>query len=151
LENKLVAINFLKADVAFAPKQKNILRQWIFDVTHTHHCKIEQIDFIFCSDEYLLNMNQQYLAHDTFTDIITFDYTEPSKAVSKAIIGEIYISIERVKENAKTFKTSYVNELHRVIIHGVLHLCGFKDKKAAEQVEMRAQEDRALKALESII
>ena len=146
-----MAINFLKADVAFAPKQKNILRQWIFDVTHIHHCKIEQIDFIFCSDEYLLNMNQQYLAHDTFTDIITFDYTEPSKAVSKAIIGEIYISIERVKENAKTFKTSYVNELHRVIIHGVLHLCGFKDKKAAEQVEMRAQEDRALKALDSII
>ena len=144
------AINFLKADVAFAPKQKNMLREWMHTVAKAHQCKIEQLDFIFCSDDYLLNINQQFLAHDTFTDIITFDYSEPSKSTSKAIVGEIYISIERVKENAKTFKTSYLNELHRVMIHGVLHLCGFKDKKAAEQVEMRAQEDRALKELESL-
>jgi rRNA maturation RNase YbeY len=150
LENKRVAINFLKADVAYAPKQKNTLRLWVQRVAKLHHCQIEQLDFIFCSDDYLLNINQQFLAHDTFTDIITFDYSEPSKSTSKAIVGEIYISIERVKENAKTFKTSYLNELHRVMIHGVLHLCGFKDKKAAEQVEMRAQEDRALKELESL-
>lgn len=147
----MVAINFLKADVAYAPKQKNTLMLWMQRVAKMHHCQIEQLDFIFCSDDYLLNINQQFLAHDTFTDIITFDYSEPSKSTSKAIVGEIYISIERVKENAKTFKTSYLNELHRVMIHGVLHLCGFKDKKAAEQVEMRAQEDVALKVLESVI
>jgi rRNA maturation RNase YbeY len=147
----VVAINFLKADVAYAPKQKNTLMLWMQRVAKMHHCQIEQLDFIFCSDDYLLNINQQFLAHDTFTDIITFDYSEPSKSTSKAIVGEIYISIERVKENAKTFKTSYLNELHRVMIHGVLHLCGFKDKKAAEQVEMRAQEDVALKVLESVI
>jgi probable rRNA maturation factor len=147
----VVAINFLKADVAYAPKQKNTLMLWMQRVAKMHHCQIDQLDFIFCSDDYLLNINQQFLAHDTFTDIITFDYSEPSKSTSKAIVGEIYISIERVKENAKTFKTSYLNELHRVMIHGVLHLCGFKDKKAAEQVEMRAQEDVALKVLESVI
>jgi rRNA maturation RNase YbeY len=147
----VVAINFLKADVAYAPKQKNTLMLWMQRVAKMHNCQIEQLDFIFCSDDYLLNINQQFLAHDTFTDIITFDYSEPSKSTSKAIVGEIYISIERVKENAKTFKTSYLNELHRVMIHGVLHLCGFKDKKAAEQVEMRAQEDVALKVLESVI
>ncbi len=147
----MVAINFLKADVAYAPKQKNTLMLWMQRVAKMHHCQIDQLDFIFCSDDYLLNINQQFLAHDTFTDIITFDYSEPSKSTSKAIVGEIYISIERVKENAKTFKTSYLNELHRVMIHGVLHLCGFKDKKAAEQVEMRAQEDVALKVLESVI
>ena len=151
MSKTLGAINFFKADVAFAPRQKNTLRLWMQKVAKLHQCHIEQIDFIFCSDDYLLHINQQFLAHDTFTDIITFDYSLPSKAVSRVISGEIYISIERVKENANTFKTSYVNELHRVMIHGVLHLCGFKDKKAQEQKEMRKQEDVALKVLESVI
>lgn len=149
--NKLLSIHFLRADVTFAPKDKKILREWMFRVAQSHQCQIEQLDFIFCSDAYLLNMNQQFLKHNTFTDIITFDYSISSKNSPKAILGEIYISIERVKENAKIFKTGYVNELHRVMIHGVLHLCGFKDKKAAEQAEMRAQEDVALKVLENLI
>ncbi len=146
-----MAINFLKADVAFALKQKQLLKRWMLKVAQSHQCDIEQLDFIFCTDAYLLNLNQQFLQHDTFTDIITFDYSVASKGAPKAIAGEIYISIERVKENAKVFKTSYVNELHRVMIHGVLHLCGFKDKKANEQQEMRKQEDVALKVLESVI
>jgi rRNA maturation RNase YbeY len=150
LSKTLVAIHFFKADVAFAPKQKNILRQWMAKVAKKHQCQIDQLDFIFCSDAYLLNINQQFLAHDTFTDIITFDYSVPSKVTKKAISGEIYISIDRIKENAKTFKTSYTKELHRVMIHGVLHLCGFKDKKATEQAEMRKQEDLALNTLESM-
>jgi rRNA maturation RNase YbeY len=150
LSNTGSAINFLKADVAFAPKQKNILRHWMHAVAKTHQCNIEQLDFIFCTDDYLLGINQQFLNHNTYTDIITFDYSLPSKSAHSAIAGEIYISIERVKENAKTFKTSDVNELHRVMIHGVLHLCGFKDKKAAEQQEMRNQEELALKRLESM-
>jgi len=151
LSKLLVAINFFKADVTFIPKQKNILRHWMVDVANIHHCNIDQIDFIFCSDTYLLNINQQFLAHDTFTDIITFDYSAASKATSKAISGEIYVSIERVKENAKIFKTSYVNELHRVMIHGLLHLCGFKDKKTSDQLQMRRQEDDALKVLEKLL
>lgn len=150
MSKTLVAIHFLKADVAFAPKQKNILRQWMAKVAKKHQCQIDQLDFIFCSDAYLLGINQQFLAHDTLTDIITFDYSVQSKVAKKAISGEIYISIERVKENAKTFKTSYENELQRVMIHGVLHLCGFKDKKAPEQAEMRKQEDNALKLLERV-
>lgn len=151
MSKTFVAINFLKADVWFAPKDINKLRQWMQKVAKLHHCQIEQLDFIYCSDEYLLNINQQFLAHDTYTDIITFDYSLPSKASSIAIVGEIYISIERVKENAKTFKTSYVNELHRVMIHGVLHLCGFKDKKPQEQAEMRKQENVALELLKTIL
>jgi probable rRNA maturation factor len=150
LEKKIVAINFLKADVAFVPKQRRLLKQWMFKIAQLHQCNIEHLDFIFCTDAYLLNLNQQFLQHDTFTDIITFDYSVASKVGPKAIAGEIYISIERVKENAKIFKTGYINELHRVMIHGVLHLCGFKDKKAAEQAEMRAQEDLGLKVLEGL-
>ena len=148
--NSGLAIHFLKADVTFAVKEKKILKQWLFQVAQLHQYHIDELDFIFCSDAYLLNINQQFLKHDTFTDIITFDYSISSKNTPKAIAGEIYISIERVKENAKIFKTSYVNELHRVMIHGVLHLCGFKDKKAAEQQEMRKQEYKALKVLESL-
>jgi rRNA maturation RNase YbeY len=143
-----VSINFLKADVAFAPKQKKILKQWMLKIVDLQQFKIEQLDFIFCTDAYLLNINQQFLKHNTFTDIITFDYSMPSKAIPRAIIGEIYISVERVKENAKKFETTFENELHRVVIHGVLHLCGFKDKKTADQLEMRKQEDMALKELE---
>ncbi len=99
-----------------------------------------ELTYIFCSDEFLLEMNQSYLDHDTFTDIITFDLSESKKAIE----GEIYISVERVKENAKIFKTTYQNELHRVIFHGVLHLCGFKDKKEKDQQIMRENEDYCL-------
>jgi rRNA maturation RNase YbeY len=119
-------------------------------VAKKHQCHIEQLNFIFCTDAYLLNINQQFLKHNTYTDIITFDYSNAVKTKPKDITGEIYISIERVKENAKTFKTNYQHELHRVMIHGVLHLCGFKDKKAAEQTEMRKQEDVALKTLQAM-
>lgn len=149
--NISVAINYLKADVTFVPKQKKVLRQWMTKVAKKHNCKIEQIDFIFCSDAFLLSINQQFLKHDTYTDIITFDYAMPDETKPKGIAGEIYISIERVKENAQTYKTNYINELHRVMIHGVLHLCGFKDKKTTEKVEMRKQEDIALKALRGLL
>lgn len=151
MSQSITAINFLKADVVFVPKQKKSLRQWMNKVAKTHQCKIEQLDFIFCSDTYLLNINQQFLNHDTYTDIITFDYSNALKNKPKTISGEIYISIERVKENAKTFKTNYQDELHRVMIHGVLHLCGFKDKKTSEQAEMRKQEDVALKKLQTTL
>jgi len=145
LENKQVAaIHFSTAEVTFLLKQKKILKHWIFNTAKLHACKIIQIDFIFCSDNYLLSINQQFLSHDTYTDIITFDYTAVNKNKTKAIVSEIYISIERVKENAKTFKTNYTKELHRVMIHGVLHLCGFKDKKIVDKQLIRSKEDEAL-------
>ncbi|MGL6267395.1 MAG: rRNA maturation RNase YbeY, partial [Chitinophagaceae bacterium] len=98
--------------------------------------KIEEINFVFCSDEYLLILNKQFLKHDTYTDIISFDYTEKQTALK----GEIYISIERVRENAIKFGSSFNYELHRVIFHGVLHLCGYKDKLKADQSVMRTKE-----------
>lgn len=102
--------------------------------------KTAELNYIFCSDNFLLEMNKSYLEHDTFTDIITFDLSESKSAME----GEIYISVDRVKENARTYKTTYQNELHRVIFHGVLHLCGFKDKKEKDQKVMRENEDYCL-------
>lgn len=99
-----------------------------------------RLSYIFMSDEALLRINQNYLQHDTYTDIITFDLSESETALA----GEIYISTERVAENATKFKTGYDRELHRVIFHGALHLCGLRDKKKAEQEAMRAAEDAAL-------
>lgn len=98
------------------------------------------ITYIFCDDDYLLQINQQYLEHDTFTDIITFDMSGSKTDLT----GEIYISADRVKENAAKFETTYQDELHRVIFHGALHLCGFKDKTAKDRKEMRAMEDYCL-------
>lgn len=146
----VVAIQFLNADLAFIPKKKQVLRQWIFDVAQLHRCNIDQIDYIFCSDAFLLNINRQFLNHDTFTDIITFDYGVSSGKYQKTIAGEIYISIDRIKENAKKFNTEFTNELHRVMIHGVLHLCGFKDKKSADRQLMRSMEEEALGMLQKM-
>lgn len=98
---------------------------------------IGSINFIFCTDAYLHEMNVKYLNHDTYTDVITFDYTENPPEIS----GDIFISSERVRENAKQFGTTFVMELHRVMIHGLLHLAGFDDKTAREQQQMRSKED----------
>ncbi len=101
---------------------------------------LESLSFVFCTDDFLLNINRQFLKHDYYTDVITFDYS----IKSNKIYGEIYISIDRVKENAKSINTSYKNEIHRVIIHGLLHLCGYKDKTAKEVKTMRTKEDQYL-------
>lgn len=100
-----------------------------------------QLTYIFCSDAYLLQLNQEFLSHDTLTDIVTFDLSEDKTQ----LVGEIYISVDRVKENAEKFATSYNDELHRVIFHGALHLCGFKDKAKADKEEMRSKENLCLK------
>ena len=97
---------------------------------------IGEINFIFCDDEYLHKINLEFLEHDTYTDIITFDYS-----VGDELISEIYISVERVKENAHDFSDSFDEELHRVLIHGVLHLCGYKDKSDEEEAIMREKEN----------
>ena len=115
---------------------------WIEKVVKAEKSEIGSLSYVFCSDTYLLRINQQYLNHDTLTDIITFDYTEKR---SKAIEGEIYISVERVRENAKKLKVDFDTELHRVIVHGVLHLVGYKDKSGEEKAEMRKREDKYLK------
>ena len=133
---------FYEQDVTSGLKQKRKLSVFI-DVIISKYMKNVQtaeLNVIFCTDAFLLEMNKNFLDHDTFTDIITFDLSESKKALE----GEIYISVERVRENAKIFKTTYTDELHRVIFHGVLHLCGFKDKKEKDQKVMRENEDYCL-------
>ena len=103
---------------------------------------MECLQYVFCSDKYLLNINKQYLNHDYYTDIISFDLSE----IKGQLVGDVYISVDRVKENAKTMKNTQVNELLRVIFHGALHFCGYKDKKSADAKLMRSMEEKWLKA-----
>lgn len=112
------------------------LSKWISKTIQTEQCKEGDINYIFCTDEYLHKINLDFLNHDTYTDIISFDYS-----VGKELHGDIYISIDRVKDNAKEFKVSFEEELARVIIHGVLHYCGYKDKTDAQAKQMRSKED----------
>jgi probable rRNA maturation factor len=102
--------------------------------------RVDSIAYVFCTDEYLLQLNKEHLNHDTYTDIISFDLSEPGQKIN----AEIYISTDRVKENSITYHTSFKRELHRVIFHGALHLCGYKDKSKADQQEMRKQENHYL-------
>jgi rRNA maturation RNase YbeY len=133
---------FYEEQVKSGLKDKRKLSAFLDGLVSKHRREIRRCDltYIFCSDEFLLEMNQQFLKHDTFTDIITFDMSGSSEELE----GEIYISVERVRENAEKFDTTYQDELHRVIFHGALHLCGFKDKKPADQKAMRENEDLCL-------
>ena len=134
---------FYEQDVRSGLKNKRKLSAFLDKLALKHRKKLKKVSFtyIFCSDEALLEINQQFLNHDTYTDIITFDLSENDNELT----GEIYISKDRVTENAKKFATAYEDELHRVIFHGALHLCGFKDKTKADSLEMRRQEDKCLK------
>lgn len=136
-------IYFQAEDISFNLKNKNLLKRWIKAVVANKKRKTGDITFIFCTDAYLLNINQNYLKHDTYTDIITFDYSKDSKQLP--VSGDIFISIERVKENATRYSTDVENELHRILIHGVLHLLGYLDKTKAAKAEMTKQEDECLK------
>jgi len=115
------------------------IKKWIEAIAKTEKKAIGGINYVFVGDDELLKLNKQYLKHNTYTDIITFDYSEP-----KEISGDIFISIDRVKDNAKKFKVKFDDELHRVMIHGVLHLCGYKDKTPKDAREMRKKEDFSL-------
>lgn len=113
---------------------------WIEKVIVSEGRKLEELSYIFCDDEYLFELNKEYLQHDTYTDIITFDYS-----VGKILQGDIYISTQRVSENSKEYGVSFDEELRRVIIHGVLHLCGYRDKTEEEASLMRLKEEEKMK------
>jgi rRNA maturation RNase YbeY len=132
-------INFHNEDTSFNINNEPALTSWLCFCAENEGFSIGEINYIFCSDEYLHKMNVEYLNHDTYTDIITFDYSE-----EKLISGDMFISIERVAENASIFATDLESELHRVIIHGLLHLCGYKDKTSDDQSIMRKKEDYCL-------
>jgi probable rRNA maturation factor len=135
-----MAVRFHKADVSFRVPQSKAIKSFLQQQFSSATGKTLDLDCIFCSDEYLLNVNRTFLQHDYYTDIITF----PLDETNKKTIAEIYISIDRVKENATTEKVTFENELQRVIFHGVLHLCGFKDKTKAESQLMRQMENQWL-------
>jgi len=118
------------------------IRNWISNCIDEYGFTEGELNYIFCDDDYLLNLNVVFLKHDTLTDIISFDYT-----LGKLVSGDIFISIERVKENAEKFNQSIENELNRVVIHGVLHYLGFKDKSDSEKNLMRGEEDKCLELL----
>lgn len=130
-------VNFYNADRTFSLPIKRLLQRFIEELFCLEQYFLEKIDYIFCSDEYLLHINKTFLQHDYYTDIITFNLSD-SKA---KVVGEVYISLDRVKENARGLNIRYGVEELRVIIHGALHLCGYKDKTKKEIAEMRQKED----------
>jgi rRNA maturation RNase YbeY len=134
------AISFFEEDINYKLKNKALVRQWIKETIVAEGFKLKELNYIFCSDAYLLTLNQQYLDHDTYTDIITFDNSE----VKGDIVGDIFISIERIRENAVKFGHSEIDELHRVIIHGALHLLGYTDKSVVTKKKMTQKEDEYL-------
>ena len=133
----MISFNY---ETEFQLDNENQIIEWLSRVILSEKKKEGDINYIFCDDEYLVEINQQYLNHDTLTDIISFDYS-----LGNEIHGDIYISVERVRENAEEFKVSFEEELKRVMIHGVLHYCGYKDKSESDESLMRSKEDEKIK------
>lgn len=135
-------ISYQTEGVKMPAIKKRETTAWIKAVAETYGKKVGEIAYIFCSDEKILEVNRQYLQHDYYTDIITFDYTSGDK-----ISGDLFISLDTVKTNSEAFNTPYNEELHRTIIHGILHLCGINDKGPGEREIMEANENKALAIL----
>ena len=132
----MISFNY---ETDFILENADLLQVWISNTIAEENCKEGEINYIFCSDDYLHKLNVDFLDHDTLTDVISFDYS-----VGKELHGDIYISVDRVKENASDFQVSFKDEIARVIIHGVLHYCGYKDKTDADEKVMRSKEDHYL-------
>ncbi|MBW4890110.1 rRNA maturation RNase YbeY [Mucilaginibacter sp. HMF5004] len=135
-----IPVFFFEEDIKFKPKSKTALRNWIHNTIVAEGYSLSEVNYIFCSDMYLLALNQQYLDHDTYTDIITFDNSE----IEKSVTGDIFISVDRIRENAQTFGVDTTHELHRVMIHGVLHLLGYTDKSKKDKALMTQKENQYL-------
>ena len=135
----LLVIDFNFIDVPPIENDTPLL-DWLLKVAESEGYSVAALSYIFCNDQYLLELNQSYLSHDTFTDIITFDYSE-----NRTLNGDLFISIDRVRDNAETFKASFDVELRRVMVHGLLHLAGYGDKSPEDEQLMRRKEDEKLK------
>jgi rRNA maturation RNase YbeY len=133
----MISFNY---ELDFSLEDEALFSDWISRVISSEEKNEGEINYIFCDDEYLLEINKQYLDHDYYTDIISFDYS-----IGNELHGDIFVSIDRVKENAEEFGVSFQDELKRVIIHGVLHYCGYKDKSEEEELLMRSKEDEKIK------
>ena len=139
-------INFFTEDIESPELNKSIITEWLSSIVKDHKYEIQDLNYIFCSDDYLHKINVEYLDHDDLTDIITFDNSETPNTIE----ADIFISIERVKENASNFKVSFHDELHRVLVHGLLHLLGFGDKTNDQKDIMRKNEDACLSLLSNL-
>ena len=137
-----MTISFNKADANATLANRVALKSFIEKRVKKEGYTIDSLTYVFCSDKYLLKINKDFLSHDYYTDIISFDLSE----IPGQLIGEVYISVDRVRDNAKTHGTSLKEELHRVIFHGALHFCGYKDKKPSDAKKMRQMEDAWLSA-----
>lgn len=138
----MISFNY---ETDFKLSNENQIESWIESIIIAENYKVGELNFIFCDDDYIHKINVEFLKHDTFTDIISFDYK-----VGKKLHGDIYISVERVLDNAKDFKVNFQEELQRVIIHGILHFCGYKDKTKKDAHLMRLKENEALELLQEI-
>jgi rRNA maturation RNase YbeY len=138
----MISFNY---ETDFELSNESQLSDWISATISNEKCKEGEINYIFCDDDYLHKLNVEFLNHDTLTDIISFDYS-----VGKELHGDIYISIERVADNANDFNSEFIDELHRVMIHGILHYCGYNDKTEADETEMRQKENDYLAKLSNI-
>lgn len=127
-------------ELDFALENEELFSQWIERVVLSEGKSLGEVSYIFCDDNYLLEINEEYLQHDTLTDIISFDYTE-----GDVISGDVFISIDRVQDNADDFNIEFIEELKRVMIHGILHYCGYKDKSESDELIMRSKEDEKIK------
>ena len=134
-------ISFHSHDIDPRLKDRLLLKAALASVFASEKVEFKSVNYIFCKDEYLLGLNHKYLDHDTLTDILTFTYSNPTLP----IVSEIYISVERVEHNARSLNVSYESEVRRVMIHGILHLCGYEDGTPAQKVTMRAKEDLYLR------
>ncbi len=130
-------VSFHYVDIQLNFSNKTSLKLFIVSIFKEEHQALGSIRYVFCTDEYLLNINKSSLNHDYYTDIITFDLSEPKQPIE----SEVYVSVERVKDNAKHLNVSFKEELCRIVFHGALHLCGYKDKKRADILTMRQKED----------
>jgi len=138
----MAKVHFHEEDVALDLSKSNqsVLKKWILNVAVSEGFKVDLLNYIFTSDDYLLSVNKQFLNHDYYTDIITFNNAEKKGVIE----GDIYISLDRVKENATAYKVTFEDEFKRVLVHGLLHLCGYSDKNNEQQAEMRSKENAYL-------
>jgi probable rRNA maturation factor len=135
-----MAIHFFSEEIPYTLKEKLNRKRWLTKIAASAGFKIKELNYIFCSDEYLYQMNRDYLKHDTYTDIITFDNSEKTDEIE----GDIFVSIDRVRENAKTHAQKVETEMNRVLAHGLLHLMGYKDKSKEEAALMRLKEEESI-------
>lgn len=136
-------VHFFEEDVDFKPEHSSQIIKWLKDIVNGEGQSLVELNYIYCSDEYLYQMNVDYLDHDTYTDIITFDNSEAGKGIE----GDIFISLDRVRENSQSLAASFEEELHRVMAHGLLHLLGYNDKTEEEKSLMRKKEEACLSLL----